>query len=382
VRLSSDRAARRRLFALVSAAVLALLVGVAIGAGDNGAQPEQRAPQRAPSEAVERAVERLELRQQLGQVLISSFDGTVMPDYIRRRLRAGETAGVILFARNGGSASHWRRLTRTLQRPGRGGALVMVDQEGGSIRTVAFAGPAAGQPFQGGPATVRRSAREAGRRLRSLGVNVNLAPVADVPVPGSVMASRAFAGDANGVAARAGASIRGLGEAGVAATAKHFPGLGASAVNTDDGPATVSASRATLQRRELAPFRAAVAERVPLMMLSHALYPALDARRIASQSRPLVTGLLRRSLGFDGVVVTDSLEAGAVLARSGVATAAERSLAAGADLILMTGSASWNEVFPHLLARARRSPAFRARIRESAARVLALKRGLALRLLR
>jgi beta-N-acetylhexosaminidase len=158
----------------------------------------------------------------------------------------------------------------------------------------------------------------------------------------------------------------------VAATAKHFPGLGGSATNTDDAPATVN----TPLRRDLVPFRAAIDEAVPLVMLSHASYPAVDPRRIASQSRAVVTGLLRKRLGFDGVIVTDSMEAQAVIARSGVADAAERSIRAGADLILMTGSASWNDVFPRLLAEARRDPAFRARIRESAARVLALKRTL------
>ena len=115
-------------------------------------------------------------------------------------------------------------------------------------------------------------------------------------------------------------------------------------------------------------------------MLSHALYPALDAERIASQSPVVATDLLRSTLGFHGVTITDSLEAAAVLARSGIAAAAERSVRAGADLILMTGSASWNEVFPRLLALARRSPAFRARVRESAARVVALKSVLGLRL--
>ena len=138
--------------------------------------------------------------------------------------------------------------------------------------------------------------------------------------------------------------------------------------------------RATvLERRELVPFRAAVKAHVPLVMVSHALYPALDRRRIASQSRPVVTGLLRGRLGYDGVVITDSLEAAAVLARSGVGAAAEGSVRAGADLILMTGSASWNQVFPRLLEEARRSPAFRRRVRASAGRVLALKAGLGLR---
>ncbi len=317
-------------------------------------------------------MDRLTLRQRVGQVTISSFSGTAAPEYMRRRLRARETAGVILFGGNGGDRAQWRRLTGSLQRAAGGRALVMVDQEGGDIRTVAHVGPQSGQPFQGSPRSVRRAALGAGRGLHAVGVNVNLAPVADVPRPGSVMATRSFAGDERGIAARTRASVRGLRDAEVAATVKHFPGLGGATVNTDDGPATV---RVPLDR-DLVPFRAAVDEGVPLVMLSHASYPALDARRIASQSRPIVTGLLRERLGFGGVIVTDSLEADAVLARSGVADAAERSIRAGADLILMTGSASWNDVFPHLLAEARRDPAFRKRIRASAARVLALKREL------
>jgi beta-N-acetylhexosaminidase len=205
-----------------------------------------------------------------------------------------------------------------------------------------------------------------------VGVNVNLAPVADVPRPGSVMATRSFEGDERGIAARTRAAVRGLRDAGVAATAKHFPGLGGATVNTDDGPSTIR----TPLERDLVPFRAAIDEAVPLVMLSHASYPALDSRRIASQSRAAVTGLLRRRLGYEGVIVTDSMEAAAVMARSGIRAAAERSIRAGADLVLLTGSASWNDVYPRLLAVARRDRAFRSRIREAAARVLALKREL------
>jgi len=378
MKISSDHAARRRLVALAAAAGVALIAGVSVGAGtgDDGQQASAGHGEAAASErqhqAALRQVDRLALRQRIGQVTISSFPGTAMPEYIRRRLRARETAGVILFGANGGDRAQWRRLTRSLQGAAGGRALVMVDQEGGDIRTVGYAGPTASQPFQGPPRSVRRAARAAGRQLRAAGIEVNLAPVADVPRPGSVMATRAFAGDERGVAARTRASIRGLRDAGVAATVKHFPGLGGATVNTDDGPATV---RVPLER-DLVPFRAAVEQGVPLVMLSHASYPALDTRRIASQSRPVVNGLLRERLGFDGVIVTDSLEADAVLARSGVADAAERSIRAGADLILMTGSASWNDVFPHLLAEARSDPAFRQRIRASAARVLALKRTL------
>ena len=356
---------------------MAFVVGASVGAGDDadgddGAAPAETRQERELAAARE-AVDRLTLRQQVGQVTISSFQGTTRPEYIRRRLRARETAGVILFGSNGGDAAAWRRLTRQVQGAAGGRALIMVDQEGGDIRTVEHVGPAAGQPFQGPPAAVRRAARSTGRGLRAAGINVNLAPVADVPRTGSVMATRSFAGGPEGVAARTRASVRGLRDGGVAPTAKHFPGLGAATVNTDDGPSTIR----TPVARDLVPFRAAIAAGVPLIMLSHASYPALDSRRIASQSRPIVTGLLRRRLGYEGVVVTDSLEAAAVLARSGIADAAEHSIRAGADLILMTGSASWNAVYPRVLAEARRDPAFRKQIRDAAARVLALSAAVA-----
>jgi beta-N-acetylhexosaminidase len=367
---------QRRLAALAAVSTLALVAGLFAGAGDDADGESEtgaaETPQQRRLAAAREAVDRLSLRQRVGQVTISSFPGSTRPEYIRRRLRARETAGVILFGSNAGDRATWRRLTRSIRQAGHGRALVMVDQEGGDIRTVQHVGPAAGQPFQGSPAAVRRTARATGRGLRATGINVNLAPVADVPRPGSFMGTRSFVGDERDVAARTRASIRGLRAAKVAATAKHFPGLGGATVNTDDAPATVRTPIA----RDLVPFRAAIAEAVPLVMLSHASYPELDSRRIASQSRAIVTDLLRRRLGFEGVIVTDSLEAQAVLARSGVADAAERSIRAGADLILMTGSASWNDVFPRLLTEARRDPAFRKRIRDSAARVLALKRAL------
>jgi beta-N-acetylhexosaminidase len=362
------------------AAAVALIGGLVIGSSagdDSSSHPDSTAAEGgAADDAARRAVDRLGLREQVGQLLVSSFDEPAVPDYIRRRLRARETAGVILFGRNGGTRAHWRQLTRSLQDAARDEALIMVDQEGGQIRTVSFAGPAAGQPFQGDPSAVRSQAREAARQIRSIGVNVNLAPVADVPVAGAALGGRGFAGDAADIAASTRASIGGMHDARVAATAKHFPGLGAAAVNTDDASTTIDASRDTLEGRELVPFRAAVAEEVPLVMLSHGLYPALDGERIASQSKPIVTGLLRRELRFEGVAVTDSIEAQAVLDRSDVARAAERSIRAGADLVLTTGSASWSAIHPRLLRSARASPAFRERVRQSAARVIGLKEDL------
>jgi len=267
-----------------------------------------------------------------------------------RRLRAGETAGVILFGDNAPSASSTRALTRSIQHAARGHALIATDHESAATASLAFADDVAD--------------------LGAAGINVNLAPVADVAQPESVMAGRAFSGDVAGQTVDATKEM--LAEH-VLPTLKHFPGLGRATENTDDARVTIAASRDELDA-DLEPFRAGIEAGAPLVMASHALYPALDPDHIASQSPAILGDLLRDDLGFDGAVITDSLEADAVLARSSVEVAAERSIAAGADLILMTGRGSWIRVFPHLLRRARRSPALRARIAESAKRVERLRR--------
>jgi beta-N-acetylhexosaminidase len=167
-------------------------------------------------------------------------------------------------------------------------------------------------------------------------------------------------------------SVLGWRAGGIAATAKHFPGLGGAAVNTDAAVVRIRRSRAELESVDLAPFRAAVDAGVPLVMVGHARYPALDASRIASQSRPIIEGLLRGELGFRGVVITDSMEAQASLATGALRNASERAVRAGADLLLLTGRGSYRPVYDHLLAVARADSVFRARVQESAARVVAL----------
>ena len=356
--------------------LLAVVAGVAVRSQDGDGEASRAIP--APSERALSESAELPLRKQVGQLLVLAFDGPRVPAYFKRRLRQGTLAGAILFRDNVTTPAGLRGLNRTLQRASDRGALVMVDQEGGSVRRIPFAAPAPAQSQVTSVARARRIARAGARDLRRLGVNVNLAPVADLD-DGPALRPRAFPGPAAAVARRVRAAVRAYERGRVGATAKHFPGLGGAAFNTDEAPATVRRSRRVLLREDLAPFRAAIAADVPLIMSSHALYPALDGRRIASQSPAILRELLRRRLGFDGVVVTDSIEARAVLSRSSVETAAVRSVAAGADQVLMSGSASWKLVYPRLIAQARRSPAFRSRVREAAARVIELKRRLGLR---
>jgi beta-N-acetylhexosaminidase len=312
---------------------------------------------------------------------VGAFDGTRAPASLRSALRGGELSGVILFGANVASRAQLRRLGRSLQDAARGGALISVDQEGGLVRRIPFAAPRQGQPAQGSVARVRRVAGRAASDLRSLGVNVNLAPVADVPSSRRAdIYPRAFAGGPNAVANRVAAAIQGYRAGRVAATAKHFPGLGAALRNTDDASVVIRHSAARLRRTDLVPFRAAVAARAPLIMVSHARYPALDGHRVASQSRRIASGLLRGEMRYDGAVITDALEARAVPRGLSVAGAAARSLTAGCDLLLTTRDSSWRIVSSRLAARAAASPAVGARVRQAAARVLVLKRELGLRL--
>src|SRR3712207_1784241 len=146
-------------------------------------------------------------------------------------------------------------------------------------------------------------------------------------------------------------SVRGWLEGGVAPTAKHFPGLGGSTINTDDAAATIDRSLPQL-REDLEPFDAAVDAGVPIVMLSHAVYTAIDPDAIGTQSA-VVIDLLREDLGFEGVVMTDSMEAAAVSDSQAVDAAAEKAIEAGVDVILTTGQGSHIHVYRRLLERAR-----------------------------
>jgi beta-N-acetylhexosaminidase len=342
-----------------------------------------------PLERARQAAARMPLERQLGELLVIAFSGTTAPGYVVDALREGRAAGVILFGANAPSAGAVRQIAAAVQRAAGGDAIVCLDQEGGEIRTLRFAPPDQGQARQATPAAARASAARTARALRAVGVDVTLGPVADVATTtdGSVMAGRAFPGDAKAVAASVAAAAAAYREAGVAPTLKHFPGLGATTANTDFASAAIRRTRAQLLAEDLLPYRdvlrSAAADRSdqpgppPLVMLDHARYPAIDPDRIASQSPAIATGLLRETLGFDGVAMTDSLEARAVddatPGDADVGAAAVRSLEAGADLLLLTGAGSFRVVRRALLAHARRSPALRRRVAESAARVLALR---------
>jgi beta-N-acetylhexosaminidase len=366
--------------ALALGAGTALVLGVVVGASNDdegGGRTEAAKRTAPPPRAVERA-KGLPLTRQIGQTLMISFKGPGVPSYVEDALRRGRAGGVILFRGNARTEAEMRAVTRTLQHAARGRALIAIDQEGGPIRIAPWAHPAASQGAQATTAQARAEATSASRDLARAGINVTLAPVADVAGAGSVMQGRAFPGGTAQVARLTKAAVGGYDKRRVAPTLKHFPGLGQAGKNTDDVAVTISSPKEAIAVRDLPPFVAGIRAGAPLVMASHALYTGLDPKNIASQSRAVLTSLLRNRLGFKGVVITDSMEAAAVLERSSIETAALRSMSAGADILLLTGPGSFPRVRGQLDVAARRSPRFRVRIREAAARVIALKARLGL----
>ncbi|CAN5242567.1 glycoside hydrolase family 3 protein [soil metagenome] len=354
---------------------LALLAGgVVLGGSASGSQATAPVSSLVAQPA---AVDELPLSSQVGRLVVLRFAGTSAPEYVRDILREGRAAGAILFRDNVIGREQTKTLTRQLRRGAQSTPLICVDQEGGAIRILRWVGPERSAPEQGAAGTERVDATVAARGLRAAGVNVSLAPVADVAsVPRAALADRVFSADVDAVADSVAEAVRGWRAGGVASTVKHFPGLGGAKVNTDHGRVTIARSGTQLRRQDLQPFRRAIEAGVPLVMVGHAVYPAIDRARIASQSKAVVEGLLRNELGFRGVVITDSTEAAAVLAVAQPGRAAVRNVRAGVDIVLTTGRGSYIRVYRALLAEAKRDPAFRARVRESAARVLGLQRSL------
>jgi beta-N-acetylhexosaminidase len=284
----------------------------------------------------------LTLRQLVGQRIVFPFAGRTIPPALEARIRRGEAAGVVFFARNIASAAQVRGLAHRLQaipqpRALRAPLLLMVDQEGGSVQRLPGA-PRRSAPeiaATGEPATARAEGRATARTLRAAGMNVDLAPVMDTPRPGSALRAegRGFGTSAAQAASFGTQFARGLQAGGVAATAKHFPGFGAAPANTDAAAVRIDLSADELRRVDERPFRSAIDGGVRLVMLSSAIYPALDPRP-AVLSRRIATRELRERLGFGGVTISDDLQTPAFAAYGGASGAAVRAVRAGVDLLL------------------------------------------------
>ena len=319
-----------------------------------------------------------DLDQLIGARLIVGVDGTTASSGLLERIREGRVGGVILMGPNIRSAPQVRALTASLRaaaRSGRHPFLIVTDQEGGEVRRFRWAPPAASAEALDalGEAALRRRGVDTGRALDRLGVDVDLAPVADVPaVTGSFIAAqrRAFSTIPNRVGKAVTAFSAGLLDSGVAPTLKHFPGLGLAPRSTDLAPVTIDAPLDVVERG-LVPYRRAIAAGVvPLVMVANASYTAYGGRPAAWS--PTVLAALR-NIGYRGVTITDALEALAATRGVSLDEAAFRSARAGVDLLLFVGSESSTlRVYDRLLAEARAGRLPRTSLERSAVRIAEL----------
>jgi beta-N-acetylhexosaminidase len=310
-----------------------------------------RAQEALEQEALERAaLAQLTPEQLAGQRVVYSYPGATPPAALLRDIRAGRVGGVIFFSDNISGPSRFGTVVAELrhaqQQSGVGlPLLLMTDQEGGLVRRLP------GDPVpserrigqeENPAAAAAQAGSDAGRNLLNAGLNVNLAPVLDVYGASDDFidrAQRSYSQDPAVAAAAGRAFIAAQQRVGVAATAKHFPGLGSAPAgrNTDEVPVTLPVPLGTLRAVDGAPYPAAIAAGVKLVMVSWAVYPALDPDHPAGLS-PIVVGReLRGRLGYQGVTITDALEAGAL---RGVGSTEQRALAAagaGMDLLLCSG---------------------------------------------
>jgi len=320
-------------------ACLALAAGLLSGAGSS---PGGSTPAGIPLAAQPSAG--LGANTLAGQRTVVGFPGTSIPRAVRRGIGNGRIGGVILFEDNIPSRSSVRSLTGRLQsirRPERlrpYPLLIMTDQEGGLVKRLSGAPTTSAAGIaRRGPAFARRQGRLTGRNLRNVGINVNLAPVIDVARPGGNIAAtdRGFGSTVRGVVRTAIPFSVALEANGAAAAAKHFPGLGSVRLNTDDAVQRVRLSRAALRKVDEATYRPFIRSGGDMVMVGTAIYPAFSGKPAAFE-RKIVTGELRRRLGFRGVTITDALGTVAARAFGGPRKLTPAAARAGMDLMLFT----------------------------------------------
>ena len=282
------------------------------------------------------------LREKVGQLLMVGFEGTELSAEFIAWLKEYRPGGVILFTRNLVDPLQIARLTNSLQEQVSGEPLLIaIDQEGGRVSRLPKAftifPPAAKVAGCHAPALTYQTAAITAKELRSVGINMNMAPVLDINTNPSnpIIGDRAYGQDPDQVCTMGTAIISGLHDHGVIACGKHFPGHGETTTDSHKELPVVNLTKERLEQVELKPFQHAISQGLRAMMSAHVHYPALDDTTPATLSHTVMTDLLRDNLGFTGLSLSDDLEMNAIVDHSSVGDAAVRCLQAGIDILLI-----------------------------------------------
>jgi beta-N-acetylhexosaminidase len=285
-----------------------------------------------------------DIRRQVGQLAIAGFAGYSIPTDLRLLAREFDLGGIVLFARNVEAPEQVSELSRDVQALASELPLwVSTDQEGGRVarlkRSFTVWPPMKTLGRSGDEGLAERFARALAAELRAVGISWDFAPVLDIHTNSDnpVIGDRALSERADEVARLGSVIIRTLQAEGIAACGKHFPGHGDTAVDSHHELPVVDHPPDRIERVELVPFKAAIEANVASIMTAHILIPALDDQRPATLSPRIIDGMLKRGLGYQGLVVTDDLDMKAISATYGTAEATVAAIAAGCDVVLLCG---------------------------------------------
>jgi beta-N-acetylhexosaminidase len=319
-------------------------------------------------------------RGQIGQLVVVGFDGTEMSPSLSSLLTRIQPAGVILFARNIIDAEQTYCLLKACQAAVSEPLFTCVDMEGGTVdrfRGVFGRSPSAADVFASGDRRLfRKHGRVIGESCRALGFNTDFAPVVDLAFPASrtVMSSRAVSADPKEAVVYAREFLKGLRSAGILGSAKHFPGLGEANLDTHQELPNVDKSWKKLWDEDIYPYRAMKRE-LPMVLIGHASYPRVTPAGLpASLSKKWISDVLRKKIGYRGLIVSDDLEMGGVLKAAPIEQAAIQHIRAGGDLCLICHIEEYvTRSYDALVREAGRDRRFARRAEESVERVMAFK---------
>jgi beta-N-acetylhexosaminidase len=321
-------------------------------------------------------------KQLAGQRLMAGFEGRYFNNELRALIHDLQVGGLILFKLNIDTPDQVRELCRDCQafaaQCGQPPLLIAVDQEGGPVaRLRAPFTEFPGNPHMQGLDDARHFGEVTARELSSVGINMDMAPVVDVAPPdmSGIMADRVFGSDPDYVSAMGSAVIETLQQRGIMAVAKHFPGIGRTIIDSHLDLPVFKDVPTAMEAVELPPFTAAMRAEVSAVMLSHILYEKIDARWPASLSPAIARDLLRGRFGYQGVVITDDLDMGAIKRHFDIRTVIHQIMAAEIDIALICHKGpDIQTALEEMCAQIQSDNDLREKTRQSAARILALKK--------
>ncbi len=370
----------KKLLAMLLAGSMALsLAGCGGVAQTEGA--DEKTPEEIKAEYIQDIIDNMDAEEKAGQLIMADFrtnaDGTgmtVLSDEAKKAIEEYHIGGVILFAENLDTKEQTQQLTEDLQKASDFGLLIGIDEEGGLVSRLNKSNieheifpPAAEME------DVAYAGRTIGTELAELGIHVDFAPVADVNTnpDNPVIGTRAFSSDPQAAASKVAEFITAIEETGVSACAKHFPGHGDTAMDSHLGETYVEHDMERLRSVEFLPFQQAITAGTDFIMAGHIKTPNATVDGLPATLSSEMLGILRKDLNFDGIIITDAMNMGAIVDQYGSGESAVMAVQAGVDLVLMP--ATLGEAAEALTAAIKKGDISEERVNEALWHVLSLK---------